>query len=54
MGDDFVKNLFGFMGLGVMVVLVGVLLKDAGSVNTIMSGFSQSYGSILGQLQKSG
>lgn len=47
-------DFFKLLTLGFTIVLIGVLVKNAGNVNTIMSGFASSYGSVLGQLQKSG
>jgi hypothetical protein len=49
-----VTEFFKWMSLGFIIVLVGLLLKDSSSVNTIMSGFASSYGSILGSLEKAG
>lgn len=47
---DFMK----WLSLGFIIVLVGVLLKNAGAVNTIMTGFGSSYSGILTTLEKAG
>jgi hypothetical protein len=45
---------FKWITFGFTIVLIGVFLKDADKVNTILTGFSTSYSNILGTLEKAG
>jgi hypothetical protein len=43
---------WGLLGLGVLAVMLGLVLKNAQPANTIMTGFSSAYGSVLSVLEK--
>jgi hypothetical protein len=45
---------FKWLSLGFLIVLVGVVLKDAQGANTIMTGFGSSYSGILKTLEGAG
>jgi hypothetical protein len=48
------QEFFKWISLGFIVVLVGVILKDAQGANTIMTGFGNSYSGILKTLEGAG
>jgi len=45
---------WGLLGLGFLIVGGGILLKDASSANTLLTGFANAYNSTLGTLEKAG
>lgn len=49
-----VADFFKFLSLGFIVVLIGVILKDASGANTIMTGFGTSYSGVLKTLEGAG
>jgi hypothetical protein len=48
------QQFWQWMSLIVFVVLIGVVLKDAQGASTIMTGFANSYSTLLGTLEKAG
>jgi hypothetical protein len=52
--NDNAASFWKLLSFGFLIVMVGVILKDANSANTILTGFSNAYTSTLGTLEKAG
>jgi hypothetical protein len=48
------SNLWQLAGLGFVIVLIGVVLKDASGANTIITSGASAYTSTLSTLEKAG
>jgi hypothetical protein len=51
---DNAANFWKLLSFGFLIVLIGVILKDADKANTIITGFSGAYTNTLTTLEKAG